>query len=181
MDASAFFSGWSGPLRSLVVGICAYALLLVWLRVSGKRTMSKWNAFDLIVTVALGSTLATILLSKTTPLADGAVALGTLVALQFVLTWLSVRWAAVRRVIKSEPTALLAGGEVRHDVLREQRVTLSELRAAVRGQGIASLEDVAYVVLETDGQISVIRSADGSCSALEGVEGFGSPDEQQRR
>lgn len=171
MDSSAFFNGWSGPLRTLVIAICAYAVLLVWLRLSGKRTMSKWNAFDLIVTVALGSTLATIVLSKTTTLVDGAVALGTLVGLQFVLTWLSVRLGWLRRAIKSRPTLLLRHGQVLHDALRRQRVTVSELQAAVRNEGLASLGEVAFVVLETDGTFSVIREAAGDRSALEGVEG----------
>ncbi len=172
MDPSAFFDGWSGPLRSLALGLCAYAVLLAWLRLSGKRAVAKWNAFDLIVTVALGSMLATITLSKTTTLADGAVALATLLALQFALTWLSVRSRAVRQAIKSQPTLLLQRGRVLHDVMRRQRVTVSELQAAVRGGGAASLADVAYVVLETDGSLSVIRESGGDDSALEGVEGF---------
>lgn len=172
MDTTAFFDGWSGPLRSLVVGTCAYLVLLLWLRVSGKRTLSKWNAFDFAVTVAFGSTLATILLSRQTPLADGAVALGTLVLLQFVITWLSVRFGRVHRLVKSEPIALLVGGRLLHDVLRRERVTASEVRAAVRQAGLARLEEVAVLVLETNGRISVLRDAPPGCSALEGVKGL---------
>jgi uncharacterized membrane protein YcaP (DUF421 family) len=70
-----FFSGWDSLLRTLVVGVLAYVALVVFLRISGKRTLSKMNAFDLIVTVALGSTLATVTLSKEVALADGALAL----------------------------------------------------------------------------------------------------------
>lgn len=66
------FSGWENLLRTLVVGVLAYVSLVVFLRISGKRTLSKMNAFDLIVTVALGSTLATVLLSKDVALAEGA-------------------------------------------------------------------------------------------------------------
>ncbi len=171
MDTSAFFDGWSGPLRSLVLGVGGYAALLLWLRATGKRTLSKWNAFDFVVTVALGSTLATILLSKTTPLLDGVVALGTLVLLQFVITWAAVRAGWVRRGIKSEPTVLLRDGRLLEDVLRAQRVTASEVRAAVRQHGHARLENVALAILETDGTISVLREAQGRCSALEGVAG----------
>ncbi|HBM44306.1 MAG TPA: DUF421 domain-containing protein, partial [Halomonas sp.] len=57
-----FFSGWESLARTLVVGLLAYTVLIVFLRISGNRTLSKMNAFDLIVTVALGSTLATVLL-----------------------------------------------------------------------------------------------------------------------
>ena len=66
-----FFDSWAGLLRVLVVGTLAYAALVLLLRVTGKRTLSKMNAFDLIVTVALGSTLATVLLSKDVALAEG--------------------------------------------------------------------------------------------------------------
>jgi uncharacterized membrane protein YcaP (DUF421 family) len=68
-----FFETWSGLARVLVAGICAYAALVLMLRVSGKRTFSKMNAFDFIVTVALGSTLSGVLLSKDVLETDGTV------------------------------------------------------------------------------------------------------------
>ena len=73
-----YFNGWESLLRTLVVGVLAYVSLVVFLRISGKRTLSKMNAFDLIVTVALGSTLATVLLSKDVALAEGALAFALL-------------------------------------------------------------------------------------------------------
>lgn len=66
-----FFEDWFGLLRVLIVGCCAYAALVATLRISGKRTLSKMNAFDLVVTVALGSTLSTVLLTKEVPLTEG--------------------------------------------------------------------------------------------------------------
>ena len=80
----------SALLRTLVVGSLAYGALVLLLRLAGKRTLSKWNAFDLVVTVAFGSTLATVLLSKDTTLVQGVLAFGVLVGLQWSLTWLSV-------------------------------------------------------------------------------------------
>ena len=90
----AFFSSWTSIARVLLVGVAAYAglLLLLLLRVSGKRTLTKMNAFDLVVTVALGSTLATVLLTKSVALADGLAAFALLILLQYGLTWLSVRF-----------------------------------------------------------------------------------------
>jgi uncharacterized membrane protein YcaP (DUF421 family) len=180
MDSSTFFDSWAVVARTLVIGVLAYAILVFWLRISGKRTLSKWNAFDFIVTIALGSTLASILTSNNVALTQGALALGLLVGLQFAITWLAVRLGWLRRLIKSEPTLLLRDGCVLHDVLRRERVTESELHAAVRSQGIASLEDVAAVVLETDGTFSVVKDASGPCSALEGVSGTRPQERQQR-
>lgn len=77
--------------RVLLVGVAAYAGLVL-LRVSGKRTLTKMNAFDLVVTVALGSTLATVQLTKSVALADGLAAFALLIFLQYGLMWLSVRF-----------------------------------------------------------------------------------------
>jgi uncharacterized membrane protein YcaP (DUF421 family) len=81
-----FFDSWMGLLRVVVVGTLAYVILVLLLRVTGKRTLSKMNAFDLVVTVALGSTLATVLLSKDVALAEGVVAFALLVLLQYAIT-----------------------------------------------------------------------------------------------
>ncbi|WP_366970658.1 hypothetical protein [Rhodocytophaga aerolata] len=66
-----FFDTWESMQRTFIVGICAYLSMIILLRISGKRTLTKMNAFDFIVTVALGSTLATLLLSKDVALPTG--------------------------------------------------------------------------------------------------------------
>ena len=81
-----FFDSWLGLLRVGVVGSLAYLALVLLLRVSGKRTLSKMNAFDFVVTVALGSTLATVLLSKDVALAEGVVAFTLLIGAQYLIT-----------------------------------------------------------------------------------------------
>lgn len=86
-----FFDSWDSILRTLVITILAYVALIILLRISGKRTLSKMNAFDFIVTIALGSTLATVLLNKSVSLADGVLALFLLIGLQFLITFFSVR------------------------------------------------------------------------------------------
>ena len=123
-----FFGGWQSLARTLVVGVLAYTVLVVFLRMSGNRTLSKMNAFDLIVTVALGSTLATVLLSEDVALAEGALALGLLIFLQFLITWLSVRVSWVKRLVTGEPRLLLYEGELLLDALRKARVTRRLMR-----------------------------------------------------
>lgn len=173
-----FFNSWAAVGRTVVVGILAYVALVVLLRVSGKRTLSKMNAFDLVVTVALGSTLATILLSQDVALIQGIVAFAVLILLQFIVTWLSVRFLAVRNTVKANPTLLFYGGQFLHAAMQSQRVLEAEVRAAVREQGIASLNQVQAVVLETDGTFSVLQPAgDASATALSNVEHY-TPDQQ---
>ncbi|MDY8109707.1 DUF421 domain-containing protein [Fulvimarina sp. 2208YS6-2-32] len=151
-----FFQSWSGIARTLIVGTIAYIFLVVSLRVSGKRTLAKLNAFDLIVTVALGSTLATILLSESVALAEGVTALALLIALQYAVTALSVRSERFAGVVRSEPSLLLRDGKPLHEAMRKARVTKAELDTVVRTEGQRGLEDIAAVILESDGSFSVI-------------------------
>jgi uncharacterized membrane protein YcaP (DUF421 family) len=126
------FDQWSTLARVLVVGSLAYVGLVLVLRLSGKRTLAKLNAFDLVVTVALGSTLATVVLSSDVTLAAGIVAIALLVLLQYVVAWVASRSRTLRRVVKSEPTLLLHRGMLLDDRLRHNRVTAGEVRQAVR-------------------------------------------------
>lgn len=107
-----FFSDFAGIWRTLIVGLCAYAGLVIVLRISGKRTLSKMNAFDLVVTVALGSTLATVLLSKDVALAEGITAFLLLAGAPYAVTWTSLRSRRIRRWVKAEPRALLRDGHL---------------------------------------------------------------------
>ena len=171
--SAMLLGGWSQIGRTLVVGVLAYVMVVVLLRVSGKRTLSKFNAFDFVVTVALGSTLATILLSQDVSLAQGVAAFAVLILMQLLITWLSVRSARVRVLVKGEPTLLAYRGAPLDAAMRRERVTREELLAAARSQGHASLDDVAAVVLETDGTITVVSSAaSGEPSTLDEVRGY---------
>ncbi len=167
--ADMFFNGWLPLGRTVVVGGLAYVALIAFLRISGKRTLSKMNAFDLIVTVALGSTLATIAISADVALVQGILALALLITLQFAITWSSVRWRWVRARVTGEPSLLFLRGEYLDTALRRTRVTAEEVRAAVREQGHPALDHVEAVVLETDGSFSVVRKADGTPSIIAGI------------
>lgn len=163
MDLSGMvFEGWSGILRTVLVGTMAYGFLVALLRVSGKRTLAKLNAFDLVVTVAFGSTLASILLSEGVALAEGVTALTLLVGLQYVVTACSVRSRKVARWVRSEPSLLLRDGTALPEAMRRARVTDQELETVVRSNGHGDPAKVAAVILESDGSFSVIGGTDGT-------------------
>lgn len=153
-------------LRTLVVGVLAYVSLVLVLRVSGKRTLSKLNAFDLVVTVALGSCLATVLLSKDSSWLQGLTAFVVLIAMQYIVAWLSVRSPRVRRIVKASPTLLYYRGDILEDALRSERLTVDEVYAAMRDSGIASVSSVSAVVLESDGSLSVLEGSTEQTTTL---------------
>ena len=163
----------SDIVRLLIVTPLGYAALIIILRISGKRMLSKMSAFDLVVTVALGSTLATILLSKQVALVEGVLAVALLIGLQYIVAWSAARSRLVRCIIKSEPALLFFRGHFLTQTLREENVSEEAVRSAMRAQSIGSLEDVEAVVLEADGSFSTIRRSEtNGTSTLTDVRNF---------
>lgn len=170
-----FFDSWSSLLRIVVVGTLAYAALVLLLRISGKRTLAKLNAFDLVVTVSLGSTLATVLLNRSVALAEGVVAFLLLAGLQWLVAFCSVRSPWFDALVKSEPTLLLHRGRFLDRAMRGQRVTREEVVSALRSSGLARPEDAAAVVLETDGSLSVVPCSATDAGEMAVLQGVRSP------
>lgn len=167
------FGGWSGILDTLIVGALSYFGTIVLLRISGKRTLSKWNSFDFVVTIAFGSILASALLSDQTRFVQAMVAIGILVLLQFVITWLAVRSGVIQTLIKSEPSLLLFKGQMVDKTLKQQRVAEGEVLAAIRLSGHSSIDSIDAVILETDGSFSVVENVDiENASAMKDVRDF---------
>lgn len=162
-----FFGGWESVLRVLVVGTLGYASIVVLLRATGKRTLASMNAFDFIVTVAIGSAYGRVLTAKGTPLADAVAAFALLVVLQYAVAWLKVRSRRFGQIITGSPTILLYRGQYLHPAMQRERVSEEEVRAAIREQRLGSADEVEAVVLETAGTLAVIpRSKAGDRSAL---------------
>jgi uncharacterized membrane protein YcaP (DUF421 family) len=153
-----FFDEWIGLARILVFAALAYAALVLVLRTSGKRTLGKMNAFDLVITVALGSTLAAAVLDASVPLVESVLAFAALVGLQAAVAYAQVRSSRIEALVKSEPSLVVRDGRLLHAALRRERLTEAEVMQAVRASGRGGLDGVAAVVLETDGSLSVIGS-----------------------
>ncbi|HVR78054.1 MAG TPA: YetF domain-containing protein [Acidimicrobiia bacterium] len=149
-----FFNDWDSTLRVVVMGTLGYVALIVLLRVSGKRTLSKMNAFDFIITITLGSAFASLMVSKTVTLADGVVALSLLVALQYMMTWIYVRSQWFEQLVTGVPQLLFWRGNYLESILKRERVSKEEVQAAMRNSNVTSYETSA-AVLKTDGSITV--------------------------
>lgn len=164
------FDDIHGLLRVAAVALLAYASLILVLRVAGKRSLAKLNAFDLVVTVALGSTLATVLLSRDVAFLEGLLAFAMLALLQWIVSRISISSATFRRIVRSQPRLLVENGEFRHAAMARERVTASEVEAAVRTAGFGRIDDVGAVVLETDGTMSIIARSERELTILADVK-----------
>lgn len=155
--------------RVIATGAVCYLALVAILRVSGKRTLSKLNAFDLVVTVAMGSTLASALLSSDVPVADGVAGFLVLVLGQWVIARLSIFSPGFAGMVRSQPRVLLRDGGFVAPAMKAERITREEVLAAIRQSGLPRLQDVGAVVLETDGSLSVLPGPSADLTVLEGV------------
>ena len=170
-----FFDGVEPLLRILVSVPLMYFAVIAFVRASGKRTTSQMNGFDWIVTVAMGSLVASGIVSRSVPLADVLFAIALLLALQYAVTRTVRRSEGFATLIKSEPRLLVRDGRFLPEALAAERLTEGEVMSTVRGQGVATIDQVAAVVLETDATMSVIPrstgNGDASLVVLEGVRG----------
>lgn len=162
-----WFDSWSAVLRILLVGGASYAALVVLLRLGGKRILAKLNAFDLVATVALGSILATAVLSKDVRYVDALAGLFVVIAAQWIVSRVTSRLPGGRWFVNAEPTLVLRDGRVLDHVLTKVRLTRGEVLQAVRSTGHGGLDEIAAVVLEPDGTLSVVaRASVGDGEAL---------------
>lgn len=148
-----FFSTTDSLVHLFVVGVLGYISLILILRITGNRTLSKMNSFDFIITIALGSSFASALHQKSVALSDAVGAFVLLAGLQFIITWLSVRFPRFNKFVKGNPVLLFAEGEFLRQAMKKAHVTEDEVISGIRQQGVSSIEEVSFVVLEANGKI----------------------------
>jgi len=179
MDNVVFFYGGSEPLvRIIVVGTLAYFSLIILLRISGQRTLAQLNSFDFVITIAIGSTLGRLITAKGVSLAESITAFFTLIFLQYLVSWLTVRSSVINNWVTASPSLLYFRGQFLRKAMQEKRVTQAQLLAVVRANRIAGLDHVEAIVMETAGTIAVIKKAtvdqSGMGSALDNIPGISS-------
>jgi uncharacterized membrane protein YcaP (DUF421 family) len=134
--------------------VLVYAFLIVGLRLAGKRELAQLNAFDLVVLLTLSNTVQNAIIGDDNSVTGGIIGATTLLTINYVV----VRFLSVHqhldRLVEGEPTVLIENGELRHDSLRKELLTVAELEVAAHKQGFASLDDVDRAVLEPGGVMS---------------------------
>jgi len=135
---------------------CGYILLLSLIRMVGPRTISKMNPSDFAITVALGSVVANLMLSKDVSLMEGLVGLTVLVGLQLATESLSTHWRRFRALAEGSPILLFYDRQFVPGAMRRHHVTETAVYQAIRERGVSDIEDVHAVILEIDGAFSVI-------------------------
>ena len=171
------FSDPGDVLKVVALSGAAFLTVAVAFRVAGTRAAGQMNNFDWIVTVAQGAIVGNIALGSGTSLAEGVAAVLTLLAFQYAVNWVAVRWPAFRGAVFSQPVLLYHGGDFLRDAMRKARVNENEVRGAVRSAGTATWDDVGAVVLEPGGEFSVLPKSGGETPDPEVLKGVAGADE----
>jgi uncharacterized membrane protein YcaP (DUF421 family) len=137
-----------------------YLFLIVVLRLSGKREVGQMSILELIVVLLISDAVQNSMVGDNTSLWAGPLAVLTLLGLDYGLNWLTRRSKTLRKAIEGEPRLLIRDGRVLRRALREEKLDVDELEAAVRAHGLAHVDEVREAVLETDGSISIIPMND---------------------
>lgn len=157
MDLGALFALSMNPLELVVRGSAVYWFLFLILRFVLRRDVGEVGIADLLVLVLIADAAQNAMAGGYTTVTDGFILVGTIVGWNYGLDWASFRFAAVRRIVEPPPLPLIAHGQVLHRNLRREFITVEELEAKLREQGIERVEDVKRACLENDGQISIIQ------------------------
>ncbi len=165
------WDGWPSVARVAVSVTVVYIAIVLVLRLVGQRALAKMSAYDLIVTVALGSLIAQIPLTKSISVVDGLVAIAAFLLLQELTSWAQARSSRVHHVVRERPRLVVWDGQFLNDRLLAINVTPDEVRGAIRRAGMVSLSQVQAVVLENDGEWAVMGRSDApDLSAMVGLE-----------
>lgn len=155
---------WLASTHWIMVPVSAvgiYLAVILFHRLNGLRSFSTMSAFDFVMTVAIGSLVATTILNPRPSLLEGVLGLGSLFLLQWLVASGRAAGKAFERVVDNEPLLLMRKGEVIEKNLEKARVTRDDLRVKLRESGILRYRDVEAVIMETTGTISVIRRQEG--------------------
>ena len=136
-----------------------FAFMLLLTRIIGKRELSSLQPFDLILLIVLGDALQQGLTQDDYSLTGAVLVVGTIAVLQVCVSWIGYRFPRSRPVLEGEPVVIVQDGKVIETNLKRERLTVEEIYEAARKQQIAHLAEVRFAVLETDGEISFIKTS----------------------
>lgn len=155
--SGAFFPGTHVLLQIVLRTGVIYLLVLVGVRLSGKREVGQMTPFDLTLLLLLSNSVQNAMTGPDTSLAGGAVAAATLLVFNYFVADVSGVSRRFRKLVQGEPSLLIHDGKIMEAHMEKERVSMDELHRALREHGINRVDQVALSVLEVDGSISCLK------------------------
>ncbi len=154
-----FEASWTSVIAICITAIFIYVAVILFTRLAGKRSFSKMSSFDFAMTVAIGSIIASTVLSKSVSLAEGVVGLAMVYILQYVVATLR-RSSHIEKLVDNKPLLLMDGTKILHENLSKARVTEADLKSKLRETNVLEISQIRAVVFEATGDISVLHTKD---------------------
>ena len=148
----------SAPWWHFVLRACAiYLLVMVLVRVSGKRAVGQFTPFDLVLLILIGNAVQNGINGGDNSLTGAAIMATTLIALNYGVAFVTSRSRKVEKIVEGEPVVLARHGKVFDGVLRRELVSSEDFRESLRMNGVEDVSEVELALLETNGSISVVK------------------------
>ena len=172
-DTADWIGSWNDIADTVLSAVLFYFVIVVVVRLAGKRSTSQLNNFDWIINVAVGSLAASGILLDSVPALRAVAAIITISVLQYALTKLVQKFDRVARIVKASPTMLTHKGEFLHEAMDRTRISEEEICSILREHGLTDADDANWVILETDGRLTVIPRQElalGDANTMANVE-----------
>jgi uncharacterized membrane protein YcaP (DUF421 family) len=160
LQSAGMLTSWHTVLEIVLRTSAVYVLVLVGIRLTGKREVGQMTPFDLTLLLLLSNSVQNAMTGPDTSLIGGAAAALVLLTLNFFLAEVSGLNRRFRKMIQGSPTLLIHNGECITSHMAKEHISMDELNRALREHGVACIGDAALAVLEVDGSISVLKYDD---------------------
>ena len=142
---------------TFIRAIVLYILVLVVMRLMGKREIGQLQPFELAISIMIAD-LATIPMADTgIPISNGIIPILGLLLMHLLISIVNIKSIKARKIICGKPAILIYRGRIDETVMKKERFTINELQERLRGNNVINIGDVEYAILETSGQVTVIQ------------------------
>ena len=152
-----------GMLKVLIIfirSIFLYIIVLVVMRLMGKREIGQLQPFELAISIMIADLASTPMADAGIPITNGIIPILALLVMHLIISVVNIKSIKAREILCGKPSILIYRGRIDEKVLRKERFTVNELEERLRGSDVVNIGDVEYAILETSGQVTVIQKPD---------------------
>lgn len=142
--------------EKIIRPVIVYFFLVIGLRLAGKRELAQLNPFDLVVLLTLSNTVQNAIIGNDNSVTGGIIGATTLLAVNYFVVRFLFKHQRLDRLVEGDSDVLIEGGQIKHDRLKKELITLTELESAAHKQGFGSLDEVDHAQIEPGGTFSFI-------------------------
>ncbi len=154
---------------TLIRTVILFLTVILSLRLMGKRQIGELQPEELVITILISECAAAPIQDLSRPTISGIIAIFTLVILEILLSYVTLKWPALRKAIDGSPAIVIRDGKLQQSTMAKLRLSVEDLTNSLRQKGYFKLEDISYCLVETDGKLSVLPTAKATTATAQMV------------